>query len=143
MKLLLTLAIVMGLSLGAQPAFHSAFSDRLIKEGSKQLDLGFFNAPVYGIASHIAADRLVGESAIDLQLDIAGVRELIMYVNTPDDQKMTFLVNSFWGLFPDLWDKGLNRHDFHPQWNLPVTGFDKGATDLLEELAVLSYTVKF
>lgn len=143
MKRLLIISLLVTLSMGAQPAFHSAFSDVIIRQGSKQLDLGLFNAPVYGIASHIAADRLVGESALDLQLDIAGVREVIMYVNTPDDQKMTFLVNSFWGLFPDLWDKGLNRHDFHPNWNQPVTGFDKSATDLLEELAVLSYTVKF
>jgi hypothetical protein len=137
---LLPLLIVMGLSLGAQPAFHS---DVLIKQGAKQLDLGLLNAPIYGIASHIAADRLVGESAIDLQLDIAGVREVIMYVNTPDDQKTTFLVNSFWGLFPDLVDKLGNTHYFHPDWNQPVTSFNKGATDLLEELAVLSYTVKF
>ena len=143
-SLLLTLLIGFGaMSFTAQPAFHAAFSDRIIKEGNKQLDLGFLNAPVYGITSHLAADRLVGESGLDLQLDIAGVRALIMYVNTPDDQKMTFLVNAFWGLFPDIVDKLGNTHYFHPDSIQPVTSFSKGATDLLEELAVLSYTIKW
>lgn len=128
----------------AQPAFHSAFSNYLITVGEKNANLGILTAPVYGIASHMAADRLIGESGLDYQLDIAGVRVLIMYVNTPDDQKMEFLVNSFWGLFPDIWDKGLNRHDFHPKWiEPPIIPMTSGATDLIEELAVFTYTVKF
>lgn len=135
--------MTVGVGFAAQPAFHSAFADKIIVEGSKQLALGIFNAPVYGIASHIAADRLIGEAGLDYQLDIAGVRILIMYVNTPDDKKTDFLVNAFWGLFPDIWDKTTGRHDFHPNWNQPVTDFNRGATGLLEELAVLSYTIKF
>ena len=140
------LAMLLGVaSMSAQPAFHSAFSVAVIEEGSKQFDLGIFNAPIYGISSHIAADRMIGESALDYQLDIAGVRELIMYVNTPDDKKMTFLVDTFWGLFPDIWDKCIDpaHHIFHQYSIQPLVPFDRGTTDLLEELSVLSYTVKF
>jgi hypothetical protein len=138
----MTALIISGWSVSAQPAFHSAFAYQVIEQGKKQLDLGFFNAPIYGIASHIAADRMIGESALEYQLDIAGVRYLIMYVNTPDDQKMTFIVDSFWGLFPDIWDKCLNRHDFHFKFDL-IFNMDSGATNLLEEITVFSYTVKF
>lgn len=143
LKLLISLMLT-GCVFASQPAGHSWFGNTLITEGTEQLNLGVFNAPIYGIASHMALDRIAGESGLDYQFDIAGVRLVIMYVNTPDDKKGDFLVNAFWALFPDIWDKGLNRRDFHPAWiEPPIIPLSKGATDLLEELAVLSYTVKF
>jgi hypothetical protein len=100
--------------------------------------------PLAGIASHMAADRLIGEAGLDYQLDIAGVRVLIMFVNTPDSKKGDFVYKAFWGLFPDIVDKCCNTRFFHPSFiEPPIIPLSRGATDLLEELAVLSYTIKF
>jgi hypothetical protein len=137
------LFMLVSMAMCAQPAFHTLASDKtidfLLSEGFTPL----VAYPLGGIASHMASDELIGEAGLgDFQIDIAGIRELIMYVNTPDDKKQDFLAKAFWGLFPDIWDKGLNRNDFHRSGRL-ASAWSKDGTELLEELAVLYYTLRF
>lgn len=149
-KFVITIAMMMllgsvpSVSMASQPAGHVWFSNAVVSTGKEKLNLGAFNAPVYGIAGHVALDRLAGESALDNQLEIAGVRLLIMYCNTPVEKQGEFVENAFWGLLPDIIDKCFNTQFFHPAFiEPPIVPLTKGATDLLEEIAVLSYTVKF
>ena len=139
--LLLGLILITGVSLCAQPGFHTMAADKTIDFMREQGFTPLVAYPIGGIIAHLSSDAMIGEAGLgEFQLDIAGVRLLIMYANSSD--KIDFLCKAFWGLFPDIWDKGLNRNDFHKDIRL-ASGWTPDGTNLLEEVAVLSYTVKF
>lgn len=139
----LALLLLMAVSFSAQPATHIVASgfvtDVLIKENIDPV----VAYPLGGILSHFGADIMIGESNLGgFQLEVGGVRSLIMYFVTPEDKKTDFLLKAFWGLFPDIVDKALGTKIFHSDGRLASTWTQDG-TNLLEDVAVLSYVVKF
>ena len=140
MKYLLA-TLTLCVSLAAQPAFHVAAGDFVIDSLKKQGMPREYAYPVGGIMSHVGTDILIGESGLgDYTIGIACVRLAIMYLAC--DDREDFFLKAFWTMLPDVIDKGLNTKIFHP--NIPqASAFNRDGTELLEEVAVLSYCVRF
>ena len=145
MKYVVILTVLMcGNCFAALPAFHMLAGYELNNYTCDVLKSDkWVSAPLTGIASHIIADRFIGESGIDYMVDISVVRALIMWMATPDSKKDLFLWTSFWSLFPDLVDKGLNTRYFHFYGNNHIIPFSPGLTNLGEDFSILILEVKW
>jgi hypothetical protein len=79
---------------------------------------------------------------LDPQYQLAAVRPAIMFFCIQDEEKMFFLWESFWALFPDLVDKNCGTNLFH-QYDNWIYSLDSGQTNLSEELSLLLFELRW
>ena len=93
--------------------------------------------------SHQIMDRAINEAAIgDWQVDIGGTTYILGYFLVDDKEKKDYLQYATLGLFYDLWDKGLGRHDFHNYNGPMIFDYNRDNIDLAERLCILSFRMK-
>ena len=94
--------------------------------------------PLSGIASHMGADYFVNEGYLgEYQVLRGGIKLITILLTYPEETRSDHFWIAFWNIFPDLWDKGLNRNDFHRL--VPsgyVFSFTREGEEVFEDLLV-------
>ena len=90
------------------------------------------------IKMHQVEDLWINEGSMGVYQAQQGIlAAMIGWMLTPEEERRDYIFYSFWGLFPDIWDKGLGRNDFHKSVNPNALNFDRDTTQTFETLAML------
>jgi len=100
------------------------------------------------VKMHQAEDLFINEGGMgNYQVPQGILAATLGWMITPEAERNDYFFYSFWSLFPDIWDKGLNRNDFHKGINANALNFDRDTTQIIETLATLfcsfSIEIKF
>lgn len=93
--------------------------------------------------SHRWMDRATNEGSLGgWQVDIGGTTYILGYFLVDEKEQPEYLQYATLGLFYDIWDKGLNRNDFHNYAGPMIFDYNRDNIELAERLCLLSLRLK-
>lgn len=95
--------------------------------------------PVSGWFRHVFIDCFVSEGDLgEFQVVRGGIKLQTVLYTYPTEEYADHFWIAFNSVFPDLWDKGLNRNDFHSITGKPIFSFTRDSEETFEDILVVN-----
>ena len=146
-KLIIIFLLLTTMGFTSHPKGHAKWAYDAWKLAPKDFNfmgLEIDTRPIAALGSHLLADYTIGEGyrgEYQILIGILGV--IVMYAVTPEAEQEDFFWASFWGLLPDIIDKGFGRPFLHRHNLKPIFNLTPDQSELLEEYFMFSYVMQF